>query len=669
MSVEAEVTELKGVGQKTAQLLQKLGIRTVSDIVGHYPRSYDIFALPTDIAQLREGETGAVECVVGTRVEQVRTGRYLIQSLRVNDPTGSVRLVWYNSPFTVKQLKAGSRFIFRGRVIRKRNELCIAQPVIYSREAYLRRLKELQPVYPLTKGITNNMFSKMVREALTLCGHDDDFLKAGDRARLGLMSERDALQTIHFPVSKEACIEAHKRIVFDEFAVFAASVKLLKSSRNTAPNAYVCDDFSACEELISKLPYELTGAQLKVFEEIKADLSGDTIMSRMIQGDVGSGKTIVAILAILACVGKGYQGCIMAPTDVLARQHYEGFRELLEPMGVRVTLLTGQMSAAAKREAYGSIANHETDVIVGTHALIQDSVIYDRLAIAVIDEQHRFGVGQREAIGNKGISPHILAMSATPIPRSLAIILYGDLDLSIINEMPRNRLPIKNCVVGTGYRPTAYNFILKQIAEGHQAYIICPMVEESEAIEGENVTDYTEELRRTLGDGIRVGLLHGRMKAAEKNSVMDEFSKGNIDILVSTTVIEVGVNVPNATVMMVENAERFGLAQLHQLRGRVGRGKAQSYCIFIKGTDNADVDERLDILVKYNNGMDVAEQDLKLRGPGDFFGTRQSGDPAFKLADIYGDADMLKLATDYVNGLDEKELLWFSRTQKDNWII
>lgn len=670
MLVDGSVRELKGVGDKTAQLLNKLGINTIRDVVEYYPRSYDIFSLPVPIKDVKEGETAAIECLVSTRAQMIKTKRFVIVSLLATDSTGSIRLMWYNTPYISKQIAPGTRYIFRGRITRKNKDLIMAHPTIFTRESYIRKLSELQPVYPLTKGVTCNMISKLVKEALPLVAAEEDYIKAADRTKLGMLKRFDALTNIHFPPSKEACISAHRRLVFDEFVSFMAHVRVMKQNRAVDPNRYVINDFSDCDELVQSLPYQLTGAQMNVFREIMDDLAGPKLMSRMIQGDVGSGKTIVAMLAILACVKAGYQACIMAPTDVLARQHYESFMSMLERFSVRTVLLTGSMTVAGKRKAYEAIKNHEVDVIVGTHALIQDKAEYDKLALAVIDEQHRFGVEQREAIRSKGDHPHILAMSATPIPRSLAIILYGDLDLSIIDEMPKGRLPIKNCVVGTSYRPTAYNFIQKEIDAGHQAYIICPMIEESEDSELENVLEYTDNLKAVFeGREVTIDYLHGRMKASEKNAVMERFKNGEIQILVSTTVIEVGVNVPNATVMMVENSERFGLAQLHQLRGRVGRGEAQSYCIFIKGIDSPEIDERLNILVKYNDGMKVAEQDLRLRGPGDFFGTRQSGELAFRLADIYGDADVLKMATDYVNNMSEKEMQCFNPTLTDNWII
>ncbi len=670
MSAEASVRELKGVGEKNALLLKSLGITTLRELVEYYPRAYDVFDLPVEVKSIKEGTTTAVECLVSSRAKCIKAGSKTLVNVTVSDPTGQVELVWFNTPYVAKQLSPGARYIFRGRVVRKRGRLFLAQPVIYSHDQYRRKLSELQPVYRLTKGVTNNFLLKIMKEALALTSDEKDYLPAAVRSSLGLMRRSDALRHIHFPLSKDDCLEAHKRLSFDEFASFMALVRRMKEGRVTLTSSCRIDSFDICSGIIDELPYSLTSAQLRVFEEIKKDLGSDRVMSRMIQGDVGSGKTIIAVLAAAACAASGYQAAVMAPTDVLARQHYEDFTRLLEPFGIKVVLLNGQMTAAARKKVYAKISDHECDVVVGTHALIQDKVIYDRLGLAVIDEQHRFGVNQREAIFAKGEKPHILAMSATPIPRSLAIILFGDLDISIIDEMPKNRLPIKNCVVGTEYRPTAYKFISDQVREGHQAYIVCPMVEESELTEAENVTDYADMLRSAIPDeGIRIEILHGNMKPDIKNAVMESFVGGSIDILVSTTVIEVGVNVPNATVMMVENAERFGLAQLHQLRGRVGRGNAQSYCIFMKGAQSEEIDERLGILVKYNDGMKVAENDLRLRGPGDFFGTRQSGEMEFKTADIYGDADMLKAASDYVGSLSSEDLLCFSHTQTNSWTI
>ena len=443
---------------------------------------------------------------------------------------------------------------------------------------------------------------------------------------------------------------ARKRLVFDEFLVFALSVKQLKKENHQIENHYQIQESAAVSQLIASLPYHLTKAQLRVWHEIEEDMKSPVVMNRLVQGDVGSGKTMIAALAMFAAAKAGFQSCMMAPTEVLARQHYENLQALYAPFGIETVLLTGSMTAAAKRKTYSRIENHEADVIIGTQALFQEKAVYDKLALIVTDEQHRFGVRQREQLAMKsnGGEPHVLVMSATPIPRTLAIILYSDLDISVVDEKPANRLPIKNCVVDTRYRPKAYQFIEKEVAAGHQAYVICPLVEESENMEAENVTDYAKRLKEELPDTIEIGLLHGQMKPAQKNDVMERFAANEIKVLVSTTVVEVGVNVPNATVMMIENAEHFGLAQLHQLRGRVGRGDAQSYCIMVNCSNSKESQKRLDILNHSNDGFKIASEDLKLRGPGDFFGIRQSGEMQFALADIYQDAYIMQRASEEV---------------------
>lgn len=520
--------------------------------------------------------------------------------------------------------------------------------IFYPSASYEEKLNTLQPNYALTAGLTNNAVVKAMKQAISYLDLKQDFLPPDVRTRYHLAEYNYAIQGIHFPVDKEEFYTARERLVFEEFLVFILALRQMKEKNEKSKNTFSFAIAEPVEQFMHKLPYELTGAQQKVWEEIKADLNGAHVMSRLVQGDVGSGKTIIALLGLLLASVNGYQGALMAPTEVLAKQHFESICEMLEEhqIPVCVELLTGSMTAKEKRMAYERIASGEAQIIVGTHALIQEKVKYHSLALVVTDEQHRFGVKQREKLAEKGNTPHILVMSATPIPRTLAIILYGDLDISVIDELPANRLPIKNCVVDTNYRKTAYQFMKKQVLEGRQCYVICPMIEENENLEAENVIDYAKTLQEEMGDNIQVAYLHGKMKQSEKDVIMEQFGKREIQILVSTTVIEVGINVPNATVMMVENAERFGLAQLHQLRGRVGRGKYQSYCIFMSASKSKETKERLSILNKSNDGFFIASEDLKLRGPGDLFGIRQSGILDFKLGDVFQDAKILQRASE-----------------------
>lgn len=655
MKLTDSVKAVKGIGDKTAKTLEKLGIYTVRDLLCHYPRGYEVYELPVPVREIREGQVVAIEASVATFVEVQRRKGLQIVSCNVQDASGTIRLTWFNQVYLKNVLKRGVHYIFRGKVVRKNAVLVIDQPKIYKKDEYRVLLNVMQPVYPLTEGLTNRAVQKAVDQALVLAEFPEDYLPKHLLKEHGLIPQLAALREIHFPKAKDTMLEARKRLVFDELFQFMIGLRYLKENRSREKNAFEIRETKRCQELFLRLPYTLTTGQQKVVEEIKKDMTGDAVMNRLIQGDVGSGKTILAVYALMLAAENGYQGCMMVPTEVLAKQHYEALCELLVPFGIRIALLTGSMTQAAKRAAYAQIAAHEVDIIVGTHALIQEKVVYDKLALVITDEQHRFGVHQRENLSKKGNHPHILVMSATPIPRTLAIVLYGDLDVSLLTELPAERLPIKNCVVDTTWRPNAYRFIEKQVTEGRQAYVICPMVEESEEMEAENVAEYTQKLEEALPAGCRIAMLHGKMRPAQKNEIMEQFAAGEIQVLVSTTVVEVGVNVPNATVMMIENAERFGLAQLHQLRGRVGRGKHQSYCIFVNGSQRPEAKERLEIMNHSNDGFFIAQEDLKLRGPGDVFGIRQSGELEFQLADIYQDADMLTAANEAVLNLSPEE--------------
>lgn len=622
------IKELKGIGEKTQRLFEKVGVSTVGDLIRYYPRGYDVYEDPVPVSGVEEGRTQTVNGAIYGRVQVSGSTKMQVTTLYVKDLTGTLKVIWFRMPFLRSTFAKGGAVTLRGRVVRRKEGLVMEHPeIFYPVTKYEEKLNTLQPLYGLTAGLTNNAVAKAVRQALDGMDLASEKLPEEIRMRYGLAEYNYAIRGIHFPEDKEVFYHARERLVFEEFLTFILSIRKLKDKNEKLANEYVMERKEETDAFLRGLPYQLTEAQQKVWREISADMAGDTAMSRLVQGDVGSGKTIVAVLALMNTALNGYQGAMMAPTEVLARQHYESITRLFETydIKIKVELLTGSMTVKEKRRAYDRIECGYARIIVGTHALIQGGVNYDCLALVVTDEQHRFGVKQREAFAKKGSVPHVLVMSATPIPRTLAIILYGDLDISVIDELPANRLPIKNCVVDTGYRKTAYTFMKKQIAEGRQCYVICPMVEESETMEAENVTDYASMLQEEMGDRIAVSYLHGKMRQAEKDDIMERFGRNEIQVLVSTTVIEVGIDVPNATVMMVENSERFGLAQLHQLRGRVGRGQYQSYCIFMSSSKAKETKERLDILNQSNDGFKIASEDLRLRGPGDLFGIRQSG--------------------------------------------
>ncbi|MBQ9984427.1 MAG: ATP-dependent DNA helicase RecG [Lachnospiraceae bacterium] len=652
MNITDRIDSLKGIGPKTAVLFEKLKVHTIDDLLRLYPRTYLSYDEPVDIEQAEIGTRVTIKATIQSYVDVKKIRSLMIVTCMVKDGTGAVKLTWFNSPFLKQVFHIGQTYYFVGTISIRNHQRVMEHPEYYTDAQYAEKLSSLQPVYPLTEGLSNKVITKAIHAALPLVSQLEDKVPEKVQEEFGLMPLEYAIQGSHFPENFDEVLACRERLVFDEFFWFILHMRMLRERTVKAQNHFVIKNWKNADAFIDELPFELTDGQKNAVSEIQKDMTGSTVMNRLIQGDVGSGKTAVAEIALLATVKNGYQAAFMAPTEVLAAQHYEGVKKDLKPYGVRVELLVGSTKLSEKRRIYDALAKGEIDVLIGTHALIQEKVVYHNLALVITDEQHRFGVRQRALLSEKGNEPHVLVMSATPIPRTLAIIMYGDLDISVMKDMPANRLPIKNCVVGPKYRPTAYKFMQEQIHAGHQIYIICPMVEASENVEAENVVEYQESLLDVFPKEVHISYLHGKMSPEEKNRIMHEFAEKKIDILVSTTVIEVGINNPNATVMMIENAEKFGLAQLHQLRGRVGRGDAQSYCIMLCGTERKDALERLNILNTSNDGFCIANEDLKLRGPGDFFGVRQSGDMLFQMGDIYNNADVLKIANEAVDYLE-----------------
>lgn len=660
-----DIKNLKGVGEKTAALFQKLNIFTTEELVGYYPRDYEQFSEPVSLDEAQDGELAAVEGKLSGKVATRHVRGLSITTFQVICGEKTLHLTYFNMPYLKNSLKREVRYVFRGCLHRRKDRFVMEQAGIYKTEEYGKLTGRMQPRYSTTKGLTNNAITRAVKQAMVLVDLTADPLPSRIREKEGFPGLAEAVEQMHFPENREKLLTARSRLVFDEFFRFILILRRMREENERAKSVCPMIEVAQTKRLIEALPYRLTGAQKRVWSEIQADMTSGYAMNRLVQGDVGSGKTILAFLALLMCAANGCQGAMMAPTEVLARQHYESLSKLNQKYGlqIRPVLLTGSVTAKDRREIYGKIESGEADVVIGTHALIQEKVVYKKLALVITDEQHRFGVRQRESLAEKGDglsaaggglpqkekAVHVLVMSATPIPRTLAIILYGDLHISVLDELPADRLPIKNCVVDTSYRNTAYKFIEKEVGQGRQVYVICPMVEEGESAELEDVGSYAKKLRGALPETVRISTLHGRMRPAQKTKIMEDFAARNIDVLVSTTVIEVGINVPNATVMMVENAERFGLAQLHQLRGRVGRGDQQSYCIFVSKSNRPQTMERLKILNESNDGFYIAGKDLALRGPGDLFGIRQSGDMRFVLGDIYRDAAILQSASEWAD--------------------
>lgn len=653
MKLSDSVKYVKGVGPKMAERLEHLGIRTVEDLISFYPRRYQDWTQITKMEDLVSGE----ESVIYGRildVKEIHPRRGLsILNVTMTDGTGAVTLTYFNQPWKKDEFSRGLNVLAYGRAEYGYGKIQMgnAETEAVTPEE-LPSFQKLVPIYPLTEGIKINRMRQMIQEALDRVEDLDENLPLETVRKEHLMERAEAIRVMHNPENETMRQAARKRMAFEELFFMQAGLLLLKRKREKGASSVKCAPSGKLVRAVLKnFPFELTDGQKLAFRDIEDDMEGLVPMQRLVQGDVGSGKTAVAALALAKIVENGYQGALMVPTEVLAGQHYETFQQFYKGLPIRVAYLSGQTKTSERNEILEKLAKGEIDVLIGTHALIEKDVIFAHLGLVITDEQHRFGVRQREIFAEKGRHPHILVMSATPIPRTLAIILYGDLDISVVDEVPAKRLPVKNCVVNTGYRNKAYAFIENEVKNGHQAYVICPLVEEVEGMETENATDYVKKLRQIFPEEIQLGLLHGQMKPAQKNKVMEAFMKNEVQVLVATTVVEVGVNVPNATVMMIENAERFGLAQLHQLRGRVGRGDAQSYCIMVNCSSAKTAERRLKILNDSNDGFRIASEDLKLRGPGDFFGIRQSGELQFALGDIYQDAAVLRDASEAVGEL------------------
>ena len=653
MRIDDNITTMKGIGEKTAENFYKLGIYTIRDLLAFYPRSFMTFEPVTEISTMSETGTAAIIGTVQRVSRPLRIRSLFLQNIQILSGKHTVKLTFFNMPYIAKVLKEGTTHVFRGKLQVAINSYKMEQPQVMDVADYESKVNLMQPVYRLTQGLSNNTILKAVLQAKNCFAEENDYLTEEECSINSLMPYSKALEMMHFPASNVDFSNARKRLVFNEFLEFLMSVKRLRAERNLEENPFQMLETAETGRILDGLPYQLTQAQMRVWNEIKEDLQSNHIMNRLIQGDVGSGKTIIAFLSMIMCVSNGYQAALMAPTEVLACQHYEQMSALLQKMHFNFTvcLLSGSTKQKDRTQIYKSIEDGTCQIIIGTHAIFQEKVNYRKLALVITDEQHRFGVRQREKLVNKNTGTHVIVMSATPIPRTLAMILYSDMNLSVIDELPAGRKPIKNCVVGENFRPQIHKLIQSEVENGHQIYIICPMIEENETMDVENVIEYYEKLKAELPESIQIGLLHGKMKPSVKNSTMEDFSNHKLDILVATTVIEVGVNVPNATVMIIENAERFGLATLHQLRGRVGRSDTQSYCVFVDGHAGKDKNPRLEILLKSNDGFQIANEDLKLRGPGDITGVMQSGDMPFELGDIYNDADMLSKADQFSDRL------------------
>ena len=656
MDLSKNVQYIKGVGEARAKLLNRLGIFTLQDLIEYYPREHEDRSIPKKIAELVDGEEALIEGFAVTRVSEIRIRRNMtILKMNVRDDTGMIQITWFNQPYLKQVLKPGGEYKFFGKVSRKGSKIEMNSPV-YDTTETSKNTGKIIPIYSSTYKMPQTTLRKIIETGLNeVNGKLAETMPNYLISKYKLLGINDATYQIHFPSTFEDFNKARKRLVFEELLSMQLALLALKNQYTVDVKGVSFPENVKMSDVINDLPFRLTKAQLRVLEEIDKDMEKDIPMNRLLQGDVGSGKTIVAEIAAYKCVKSGYQAAIMAPTAILATQHLESFNQTLEKYGIKCELLISGITKKKKEDILRRLKNGEIDILIGTHALIEDNVEFKKLGLVVTDEQHRFGVRQRAKIAEKGKNPDVLVMTATPIPRTLALILYGDLDISIIDELPPNRKQIETYPVTKGMEGRVNNFIKKQIKEGRQAYVVCPLVEDSEEIDAKSVMELAESYKNDIFKEYRVEILHGKMKPKEKDEVMERFKNGEIDMLISTTVIEVGVNVPNASIMVIENAERFGLAQLHQLRGRVGRGEYKSYCILKYQGKSDVVRQRMNVMKSTNDGFIISEKDLELRGTGEFFGTRQHGIPEFKIANLFEDIKELKLVQTIAIQIIEKD--------------
>ena len=645
MELTDDVKFVKGVGPNRVKLLNKLNIYNLEDLITYYPREYEDRSKPKKIADTENGEECLIEGIVTSHIKEIRTHRknMIIYKLIVRDDTDSCELVWYNQSYLKKMFRIGETYKFFGRINKRIGQTEMVSPV-YDLEGNNKNTGRIIPIYPLTYSLSQNTLRHIIEEGLKQAKDKiAETLPEYILEEYKLMKLKNAMQSIHFPKELKDFGEARNRLAFEELLTMQLLLLNLKNKYKNTEKGIKFDSKVKMSDVINDLPFKLTKAQTRVLEEIDSDMESDKAMNRLLQGDVGSGKTIVSIIAAYKAVKSGYQMAMMAPTSILASQHLENFKNVLEKYDIRCELLLGNTTKKKKEDILSRLKDGEIDIIIGTHSLLEENVIFKNLGLVVTDEQHRFGVRQRSTIVSKGKNPDVLVMTATPIPRTLALILYGDLDISIIDELPPNRKKIDTFAVRKSLEERVNNFVKKQIDEGRQAYIVCPLVEESEEIEAKSVDELTEKYKNEVFKEYKVECLHGKMKPKEKEEIMQRFKEGKIDILISTTVIEVGVDVPNSNIMVIENAERFGLAQLHQLRGRVGRGEYQSYCILKYQGNSELIRKRMQVMQETNDGFIISEKDLELRGSGEFFGTKQHGIPEFKVANLFEDMKLLKL--------------------------